>query len=359
MAIPTVVIMGNDIYQDYVEKIINIEEKKSFDKVKLTVNTYKLPVLNRDNQFSLNNPVSMFHGNDWLYTNIKITNKDSVIIWDGSITSIPRDHKNQTAVIESKDSVFAFRNDLIEYESGSYETGADIFQAICDYAGYTNYNKASVSRSRSLLTNNNCYIKANINKSDQLTFQRAIEKIAILSNAYVFLSENELHFKVWEQYRGGSSIEITDSDFKDGFPTVDEDEASMINDYYIPYDGGIATDNANNDIGALSRSKNQIKVFNSRTGVDKQFVFQDLVSAVYIGEGKIRRSHKNLAKNPKPLTFMNFNLFSDFRNRLSLDTYIDISFSREAFENKIFEPFRYTIDENADNISLTVYEIPS
>ncbi len=362
MSTPTVTIMGKDIYPDYVKNLVDIKESKTFDKIKLTVNTYKLPVLNYDNQFSINNPVSMFHGTKWLYTNINIKDGDRVQTWDGSIVSMPRNHGNMSAIIESKDSVFKFRDQIVELESADWETGAEVFQNLCDYVGYADYDLPSIQKSFNILTDNNCKIKVNINLSDKLTFQKALEKIAIYSNAFIFLENNKLKMKVWAKYTGGSSIEITDDDYKNGLPIVDEDEGTMVNDYSISYfdDQGIpAIDSANNKIGSLSRSNNETKSFQTNTSVNNQFVFKDLVSAVYIGEGKIRRSHKNLATAPKPLTFMDFNLYSDFRNRLTLDTYIKASLSRENFTKKVFEPFKYTISETKDNIKMRVYEISS
>jgi hypothetical protein len=361
MAEPQVLILGKDIYSDYVIKLQDITKEKTFDRMKLTCNTYTLPVLNRDNQFSINNPVSMFNGIDWLYTSIQIINKDEETDWLGSLIRIPRNHITAKANLVSKDSFYQFRDEVIEYESSIWETGAEAFIALCDYVGFTDYDQASYERSYNILNTANCKIKCNFNKSSNVTFQKAVNLIALYSNAFAFLDNNKLYFKVWEYYTGGASFSVTDDDIKDPC-IIDEDESSIYNDFQISYydDAGIpATDSANNNIGLISRNKNGTKTFILRGDNNKQIAFENLTSAVFIGEGKIRRSHKDLAINPKPLSYINFGLFKDFESRLTIDSYFYMTLGKEGWSNKVLEPFKFTTSQVKNNISLLAYEVAS
>lgn len=359
MADPQVLILGTDIFPDYVERLHDITIEKTFEKLKLISNSYSLPVLNRDNQFSINNPVSMFNGANWLHTPIQIIGSDGEDDFIGGLVKITRNHFDARATLLCKDTFYKFRDDVIEYQSSDWETGADVFKNICDNVGYTDYNESAYSRSNAILDNANCFIKVNFNKSSNVTFQNAINRIALYSNAFVFNENNKTHFKVWEYVTGGVSFDVYDADLK-GNISVYEDESNLYNDYQISYFedlGTPATDSANNNIGSVSRTKNGTNTIVLRTGNNNQIIFKDLTSAVFVGEGKIRRTHKDLLKNPKPLSVMIFSLFKDFEDKLSVDSYFYMNYDREAFNQKIFEPFKYTISQTRDDISITAYEV--
>lgn len=361
MATPQVLILGKDIYPDYVEKLQNITKIKTFDKMQLISNEYKLPVLNRDNQFSVNNSDSMFHGIDWLYTDIEIINSDNETDWKGDLVRIPRDHKSGKAMLVSKDSYFKFRDEIIEYESDGWELGADAFKNICDLVGYSDYDTANYQKSVGLLETAGCYIKCNFNKSANVNFQNAINKIALYSNAYVFCNNNVMSFKVWEYHTTGAHFSIADSDIKTTCK-VDEDIKSLYNDYSISYTddlGTPATDSANDNIGLISRQKHKNKTFVIRGDNNSQIVFKDLTSAVYIGNGKIKRVHKELSTNPKPLSFINFGLYKDFESRLTIDSFFNLTLDKEGWENNIMEPYKFTISQEKNDISILAYEVAS
>lgn len=359
MPTPQVLILGKDIYTDYVENLQNITKEKTFDKMRLITNQYTLPVLNRDNQFSINNPVSMFHGIRWLYTPVDIINKDEEYDFRGSLIGIPR--LNGKANLVLKDTFYKFRNNIIEYESSTWETGAEAFKNICDNIGYEDYSQSSYQKSYNILNTAGCKIKCNFNLSSGVTFQNAINKIALFSNAFVYMDNNEMHFKTFEYITSGISFTIKDSDLK-GTPKIDEDESSMYNDYSISYYGDLgipATDILNNNIGEVSRNINETKTIVMRGDNRSQIIFENLTSAVFIGEGKIKRTHKTLLTNPQPLSFMNFNLYKDFERQLTLNTNFYMNYNIEDWDNNIMEPFSYTVSQVTNDISVLAYEVAS
>ncbi len=356
--LPRVLIFGKNIYSDYVEKLQDISISKTFDKMQLITNQYILPVLNRDNQFSINNPVSLFHGDDWLYTPVDIINSDGDYDFRGVLTNVPRAHANAKANLVLKESFFKFRDDVIEYESTGFETGADAFKNICESVGYTDYDNSAYLLSKNILDGNSA-IHCNFNKSSGVTFQNAINKIALYSNASVYLLNNLLLFEVWKYNNDSVSFSVLESDLKAGI-NVNEDEGSMYNDYYINYYddlGSPAIDSENSNIGEVSRSKNGTKTFVIRGENDSQIIFEDLESAVFIGTGKIQRTHKNLSTNPKPLSFIDFSLYKDFESRIQLNNLFKLTYSRESWNAHIFEPFKYTVSNTIDDINITAYEM--
>ena len=362
MAETIVKIMGQDIFAlGYVLKYPSIQEKKSFKKDKLINNTYNIEVQNKDNIFSVDNPVSMFYGQYWLYESILITGRSGETIWDGVITNIGRTHANKKAGIQSKNSLFKYRNEIIEYESDDWETGADAFKNVCDNIGFANYDDASVTASINALTGNDCLLKVNINKSDNLTFQSFIEKIAEYSNADAYSHNNQIYFVHWTPTTGGSVFTIEESDIKT-LPTVSSDEANIINDYKVGYFEDLddpATDSNGDNLGELSRniySTKSLPEMNSNTG---QIIYQDKTSAQYIGQGYIKRTMKDFDGQPQPLTKITFSIFSDYKQQMNLQTRFKLTLSEEAWENKLFEIFEFSVDEDKDAIKIVAYEVAS
>jgi hypothetical protein len=363
MAEPRVLIFGQDIYAlGYVPRIDNILERKTFRKDKLVANTYDLTVDNSDDYFSINNSRSPFNNSNWLWTPIQVYNRDEELVWDGNLWRIDRNHNTKTAVLKSKNAFYEFRKTMIEYESSTWETPATAFKNLCDAYGYTNYNEASVSKSISQYEDAGCYIKCNFNISDNVTFQHAIEKIGEYGNADVYAHLNDTYFVHWVPFTGGVSIllDATERDKLKSLPIVTEDETTLFNDYSIGYDGdgGVAAiDSANGNIGNISRTKWGVHSLPElRSDIDAQIRYQNLTSAVYIGEGYIRRTHKNLLKQPQPLTAIRFNIFSDNKEWITLQSYFNHTLPDESWTAKTFEVFEFTINEEEDDIEIFAYE---
>ena len=364
MADPRIIIANQDIYAlGYVSNIAGINEKKTFQKDKLISNTYNLLVENYDNFFSINNSNSLFSGTNWLYEPIQVYNRDEELIWDGVITAIERNHNTKTAIVKSKNLFFKFRNDKVEYTSSDYETPAIAFKNICDTMGFTGYNEASINTSDALYVAAGCYTKLNINLSDNLSFQHCLEKMGEYGNADVYSHKNEIYYVHWVPFTGGVSVTLNanEKDKLKSLPIITEEERDLINQYNIGYegDGGTAaTDTGNNNIGLVSRNKLGVHSLREmRSSDDTQFMFKDLTSAVYIGEGYIRRSQKNLSTDPAPLTKIKFNIFSDNKEWLDLQSYFRLTLPDESWTDKIFEVFEFNISEDNDDISLLAYEV--
>jgi len=350
---PQVLINNLDIYElGLVTGLPTTSERKSLNEDKTTANQYELLVNNFDNSFSINHYKFLLDKNNWLYNSVIVKNQEDEIIWNGVITNIIRDHNDKRATIISKDIRFKFRNEIIEYESVDWETVANAFKNIADDIGFTEYNINSVLTSIATLTNNNCYVKVNFNKSDGITFQQAGEKLAEFANADFYLSKNKLYFTAWKELQSNPTVTITEDDFE-SMPVISESERDIINDFSIGYYGDNeipATDSNNNNIGYKSRLKYGIKTLpEMRSNERAQIIYKDLTSALYIGEGYIKRSNLNYNTNPRPRTQISFTIKSDFKKYIALDSFIKITLSDENWNNKIFEIFSFEINED-DNL---------
>ena len=335
-------------------------KKRLFKKIS---NSYTFTVENYDNFFTVNNPKSIFFGTTWLYSTCVIYNRDNEKIWDGIVTQVDRNHNTKTANITTKNNLFKVRNELVSYISSDWETPAEAVKNVLDNIGYTGYNEASINTSIDRYTTADCYIKCNINLEDNMTVQAFIEKLADYGNADAYSHLGELYFVHWKPFTGGVSINLNTNE-RDKFrslPQVAEMESDLINDYSIGYDGDggtPATDADNNNIGNVSRSRyGTHSLPETNSDGDQQIVYKDLTSAVYIGEGYIRRTHKDLTTDPQPLSKISFNLFSDNKEWITLQSYFRLTFSDENWTNKIFEVFEFTIDEDNDDIKLMAYEV--
>jgi len=361
MANPQVLILGQDLIElGYVIKYPPVSEMRSFQNDKLITNVDEIEVNNEDDFFSINNPASIFKDINWLYTPIQRKDSNGIVTWDGNLISVPRNHTNKTAILRSKNSMYQFRNEAIDYHSSTFETAADAFKNICDDVGFTNYNMKAVEDSIAQLTANSCKVMVNINTSDGLTFQQVCEKLGEYSNSDVYNHANDIYFVHWQPYAGGASITLNESDLKK-LPSVIEDESELINDYNIGYDGdfGIpATDSNSNNIGSVSRDRFGTKsLAEMRSGTDGQIVFETKAAAIYIGEGYIKRTTKNYNTIPSPLSKISFEIFADNKNYINLQTKFRLNLSDEGWTNKIFEVFEFTVDEDNDSIVITAYEV--
>jgi len=262
MANPQVIISGTtDIYAlGYVKNLINLKEEKTFRQRRIITNTYNLKVENYDDFFSVDKPGTQFNNSDWRYQSIQIIDENGNTIWDGIITDIIRNHDNKTAVIQSKNTFFKYRDAIVDYQSSTWETGADAFKNICDSVGFTKYHQKSYQDSSNILDNNLCYLKCVFNPEDNVKFITAINDLAKVSNADLYVHKDELRFVHWTEFTGGTVVHIDGSRRKQIkiAPMVSSPENNLINDYNIDYDGSggvLATDSANDNLVTCSCSK--------------------------------------------------------------------------------------------------------
>jgi hypothetical protein len=337
---------------------------KSFNNDKLITNAFDIKVNNEDDYFSLENSKSAYNGTNIYFQPIKVIGRNGIDIWNGVVTGIPRDHNEKTAVIQSKNSMYKFFERIIVYESSTWETGAEAFKNICTAIGYTDYDNTSVQTSINQLALNNCYLKVSLQQEDGVSFNSIIEKLGEYSNADVYVHNNLIYFVHFQPTTVDNSvISILEKDFR-SFPSISEGIEDIINDFSIGYyqDNGVpATDDNSNIIGLVSRNrygKRSLPEMSSGDGA--QILFKDKVSAIYIGEGMIRRTQKGIdsaPQNPRPLTAIQFEIFSDFRDYINLQNKFKLTLPDEDWVLKLFEIFEFEINENEDKITITAYEV--
>lgn len=358
MAKPQVLVLSYDIFDlGYVLKLSNISEEKTFRKSKFITNTYVIEVDNQDDTFSVEYSGSIFHGTNWRYSTVEVYNRDEILIWKGVIIDIERDYLRREAKIICKNSFFQYRNIIVDYQSSGWETGAEAFKNICDAVGFTNYNIKAYQDSHAILNTNDCKLKCNFNTEDGVKFMEAIDKLAEYSNADLYVHFDELYFSHWTPFTGGVKVTL-DANIRGNFKEISRvmtPEKNIINEYSIDYEGSgetPATDANSNDIGSISRGKfGTYRLNQFRTGDNGQIVFMDKTSATYIGESYIRESHiGNVEVNPKIPAIVDFKTFSDFRELITLRTLTRLTFDREGWDGSIFEVFKFTANEDRDEI---------
>ena len=361
MAQPTVIILDNiDIYElGKVDKLAQINEKKTFKKDKLISNDYSFTVTNEDDFFSVNSPKSVFSGIDWLYSNIKATDTRGESVWDGVITNIMRNHETKKAIIKTRNSLFQLRNEIIDYQSEDWETGAQALINIASQIGFTDLDGPSISKSNTQLQANNSFLKANFNRSDNTTFQQVIEKLAEYTNSDAYSHLGKIYFKHFQPNQSGASVFLKPKELKTT-PTVVDDEKEVINQFSINYfddNESPATDTNSDNLGELSRSRLGVKSLPEMRSNKGQLIYRDKPSAVYIGNGYIRKTQKGLSTIPSPLSRISFSLYIDNRNWIDLNTIFGLTLPDEGWIDKLFEVFEFTIDEDSDNVSVVAYEV--
>lgn len=361
MANPQVLTMGMDLYAlGYVSEIAKINEKKTFKKDKLIINSYSIIANNFDNFFSIDNPASPFHNSYWRYENLQVINEDKMTIWNGVLSDFIRNPVNKTVKIESQDIIQKYRKEKVVYESSDWETGADAAKNVMDVIEYTGYNNASLQKSIAYLTSNSCYLKCNINKSDNQTLIQFLDKIALYSCADCYLHNNNIYFKTWQPFTGSTNIDIKNDDIIK-ITDIRSSDKEMVNDYSIGYNadaGTPATDFNSNNLGAVSRKKygtHELRELRSNTG--KQIVYKDKTSATFTGENYIKRTTKNYLTQPAPLTAIKGQFDYSLKDWINLETYFKLIFEDELWDEKIFEIFEFTRDENKKELFFMAYEV--
>jgi len=346
-----------------VSKLININEKRTFRKTKLITNTYTFNVDNDDDFFSVTKPGSIFHGSNWRYSLIKALNPDGIKIWEGIIMDIVRNHETKKARIICKNTFFNYRKEVVDYQSSSYETGASAFKNICDAVGFTKYNRKAFTDSDTQLDNANCKLRCNFNVEDGVSFMEAISKLAEYSNADLYVHNDELYFRHWQEFTGGVTITV-EADRKGQLrkaPEASSPEKDILNDYEIDYEGSgetPATDANSGNFGAASRRKfGRKKLPAFRTGDNGQIVFENKTSASYIGKSYMNETNRDLTTRPEPPVKNIFSVPFDYERLIQLGTFFRFNFDEEGWENKVFDTYEFTSSEENDEIKIASYGV--
>lgn len=366
MGAPQVIWLGKDWYKlGYVESMPDIIESKGFGRGKLTPTDFTLSLRNNDNTFSVDNPKSFLYGFKWQYSNIKVYDSDEILILDGIVKDVSRNHRNKTVQVQCKDKIFQNRKTSIEYESDDWETPISVSKNIMDVEGLE-YDSTSVIASINQLKSDGCYVKVNINKSDNLSVFQAVQKMGIYGCSDTYMHLNKVYQQFWQPYSGGVSVTFDYGIKKDcprTTPIVSTLESSMYNDYSIGYfgDGGVpATDSNSNKIAKASRNPDRYgtqQLPEMRAGdSNKQIYFKDKNSAIVIGEAYIRRGHFTLSIDPKILQTFLFDVSYSYRKQIQVGTYFRMTFADEGWVSKVWEVAGIKKNLDKQDINITAWE---
>jgi len=362
---PQVLLLADeiDLYaRGEINKILKLTEFKTLQKDKFIINDIKIDVNNRGNDHSVDHSDSILSGSRFLWKPFKIKDKNRELIWDGIIKNIRRDHNKEITTYFSEDKLKKFQTRKISYESSSWETPADAAKNILDNLSFTDYNEKSFQKSIAKYTDEGCFIQCHFSKDDDVNLQGALDKLSLYGCADVYTHKNKIYFKHWQPFTGGVKVLLELRDLRK-LPVIDYALNDIINEYRISYDGSEdtpATDSGNNNIGNISRQDDyfgEVELEELPGGAGEEIVFQDLTSAVYIGECYIRRSHYNLSTQPRPLQIIRFSLPVFHEDWIDLQTFFRLTFDREEWSQKLFEIFKTTIDYTKNNIDLMAYEV--
>lgn len=357
-------LLGLDlIARGYVNNLPDVVERKTFNRDSIISNNFEFECNNISDIFSTNNPKSIFSSADWLYSNVILTDDDNNTIWDGVLIDVKCNHRTKKAYLSTRDNLYAFKDVYIEYESSTWETGAEAAKNIMDSYNFSYYDDPTLSASIDTLIDNSAYMMLNINKSDNMDLFNVLDTIGIHSCADVYSSKGNVFFKVWTNFTASTSlsINIDNTNRLRSNPIVTYLQREMINDYSIDYDGSsdiLVTDSTAGNIGALSRAKYGTKALEPmNTGTDKQIIFQDSTTARWIGEQYIKRSNYNLLTNPRPILKIQFDLDIKFKKWIELGTLFKLDLVDENWTDKIFEVFEFRRSESRNNINIVAYEV--
>lgn len=360
--VPKVLITDNeiDIYDlGYCTNFISVTSQKTFQRDKVVSDSFDFEVLNSDNFFSVDNPVSPLYGLH-AFQPIKFIDSSGETVFEGVIENIIRDHNSKTAVIKTTDSLYQYAKTNVEYVSADWETPASAFINICSAIGFTGYDTRSVDIADAKYVLAGCYLKLDYDVDNPIQFQNLIEELGRVGVADIYSMGGKIYFKHWQEYSETPPYVITADDLME-FPVIMSLTEEMVNDYSVGYDGDGGTpaiDSANGDIGALSREKYGARSYEAFETTTGDIILKDLTSAVYIGECLIRRSHYALSTNPRPLNQIDFSLNMDTGNWIDIDTFFSLTFSDEAWTIKTFEVMSIDKNEDSNTIKITAYEIP-
>jgi hypothetical protein len=349
----------------HVEQLQSVDENKTFQKDKLIINEINQEVLNIDNFYTFDNIRSAISGTSWKYKPFKRIDKNNELIWNGIITDISQNHNNYRATIVSSDILSQFQEEKIEYESEDWEPPSQAALNILRALNYPeeNINIESFETSNNIYDNNNALIKVNFNKSDNISLQSALDKLGTFGAADVYMEQNRINFVVWRPFSGGIKTDLKAADFIEA-PVVDSPNENLINEYVISYanDNEIpAKDSTGDNIGRLSRlpTRNGLRDFVLNGSLGQQIIIKDKITADYIGQTYIKRTHKDLFTNPRALTRIRHSISINNANWLDLNTWNTITYKRAGWDGKIFELFGLRKDSSSKKIAITEFEIAS
>lgn len=365
MTKPKIIYLNQDLIDlGYANDVPVIRETKGFGRGNISPSDFSFSVRNFDNQFSINNPKSFLNSQIWQFQPIQAYDEEDILIFDGIVTNIIRDHRNKTCTIQCKDILFQNRKTPISYTSSDWETAANAALNIMENENVA-YNDFFIQRSINKLDENECYVKVKVLKEDNVTVLDIIKKLGKYSGSDVFMKQNKICFDHYQQKTTGSGLSFDYSKASETprtAPIVEVMEQSFFNDFSIEYsgDGGTpATDSANDNLGYASRNKYGQQQFelSQCNSVDNQIQIKDLASAVYIGNTVIKMGHYVLEPVPKVLQKINFDVSYNYKSIIELGKVFKDSFIDEDWNEKLFEIMGIEKNLMAQNINIEAWEL--
>ena len=366
MANPQLWLLGQDLIAAgliEISSLPDVVERKGFYRESLVTNDYNFVCKNNDNYFTTGNPRSILNGINWLYANMYYVDENDNTTWSGQVIDINCNHRNKIATVKTRDNLYKYIKDYIEYESADWETASAAAQNIMSNQSFTAFNEPSFNDAHDYLDSLGAYLKCNINKSDKVTLFDALNNLGFYSCSDVYSHLGNVYFQTWREYPGGTSLRFNyDSDSRlKSYPIVSYLEREIINDYSIDYygSGGTAlTDATGGNIGSTSRSKHGTHALEPwDTGIDKQYTFKDATTAQAIGELYIKRSHNDYSDKAMPLIKVQFDVDIRYKEDVTLESYFKQTLPEEGWDDKVFEVMEFRRNEAQNNINIVGYEV--
>lgn len=360
-----IIVNGVDlIAKGKVVEIPNLEYMRSFENDRLFINETRIKCKNEDGYFNADNPNSFFSTFINSKKEFKRWDKFGNLVFDGYLVAKPLiDENTLQAELLGRGKYHTSRYDRIVY-SGGVENGAEAFENIMIQLELEDLiDLPSLNKSKGVLDLNSVQIQVTTDADSELNFLDLIEKIAKYSCADIYDYKGKVHFQVWQEVDTrliSKSIDLNGEGIK-GKPVINpiEGEKYLVNDYNIRYngDGGVAaTDGANDDIGSLSRDNydtHSLQDVESTTPIE----FQNLASAVWVGNQHIKRSHVSLLIRPEPRQKLTYIIDDEILNNMDLTTIAKMNYDPQAWVNKPFEVHRILFDDNDNAVEIEGWEL--
>jgi len=369
MANPQVWFLGKDLFDlGYVASIPEINETKGLSRSTVAPSDFSISLKNFDNTFSEDNPRSILNNVKWLYSPVLVNDSEGITIINGIAKDLPCDDKSKTATLEGSDTLFQNRKTSIAYASSAWETPADVLINIFAQESFTDFNNASLLKSQAKQSSEGLDLKVNFLKSDNMTLFDILEKMCVYGCADAWTHLGKVYYQHWQPFTGGVSFTVEYSESETcpmSAVTISRFESDLLNEYYISYtgDGNVpATDTDNNSIGAASRTvygSLQWEDLRSESATNQQIALQDLTAAVYLGECRIKRCHRDLSTYPRPLRMVEHDISVRYKDLINIGTYYRIISEEQGWVSpgKIFEVYEYTRNEDTQVINLKSLEV--
>ena len=341
-------------------EVLNVVEEKTFERDKIISNEIQIVCKNYDDWLSIDNPKSVFRAYPWKYAPVFIYDDEGNLIWDGVIVDIIRNHQDKTVTIVSQDVLAQFRNSPVVYTSADWETPADAAKNILA-ASSIPYDASSFGKSSQGYTDAGCLIKVTYAATDNIRIIAALEAIANVGVADCFSLSNKVFFVLPRPFDGRKIVKkVIDADLVDPQPEISFTQTEIKNEYSVRYegDGGVPATDANSfNIGAASRNLYGTQQGLSHDGSAGQIVIKDKVSATFLGETMIKRTHYSLKINPRPIQQVTLALRHDFKHFMDIISYFRFTFSPEAWDEKLLEAFRVERNDDEKKITILALEV--